>query len=243
MLTCKTIQEHGIWDTAMSVGGILPLQVAASKGHHDMVQYLLDKNAAVEATGSSEKSTALALAIQRESLPTVKLLLERGASIDRCNHEPLTMKQYLAHIQDFELFELCIKNMQTYLPLEYLEELERVCANQGREKHVKFLRTKIDKSARKTTKLCDGGFDNTALDLAVMRGRHEVYKVLKHTPQRRTRFLKQHRTMCPVPVEGEELLYAAKSGRVDAVRYFLCKTGEFLGHLLAICAQFHRCGK
>ena len=227
---CYTTQEHGIWDRGMSIGGILPLQVAAWKGHHDMVAYLLDKNAAVEATGGSENSTALALAIQRESLPTVKLLLERGASIDRCNHEPLTMKQYLAHIQDFEIFKLCMANMQTYLPREYLEELERVCANRGRGEHVEFLRAKIDKSARKTTKLSDGGFDYTAKDLAVMQGRHEVYRVLKHTPQRRTKFLKGHRTMCPLPLEGEELLHAAQSGSVEAVCYFLCKSGEFLGH-------------
>ena len=58
-----------------------PLHLAADKGHRDIVQFLLEKSAKIEATDKDEK-TPLHLAVREGQIDVVQFLLEKNAEIE-----------------------------------------------------------------------------------------------------------------------------------------------------------------
>lgn len=71
---------------ALSASGISPLVMAVNGGNLELVGYLLDSGAAIDASAGGH--TALHAAVLRGHLATVRLLLERGAAVDPILQKP-----------------------------------------------------------------------------------------------------------------------------------------------------------
>lgn len=73
---------HRIWTQLMDCPSLSPLHVAALKGLVDIVSWLLDQGASVDAPIPGSKTTALSLAVVGNHVPTALLLLANHADPD-----------------------------------------------------------------------------------------------------------------------------------------------------------------
>jgi ankyrin repeat protein len=78
--TGKVLLEHGVDPNGGD--GWTPLQYAVGKGYREMVELLLDGGADVNAKCPWDDSTALHTAVIHKQVPIVRLLIDRGASVD-----------------------------------------------------------------------------------------------------------------------------------------------------------------
>lgn len=77
-------------------GGLTPLQLAASLGLTEIVELLVRNRADVDSVMADTGETALHLATAGSYLQTVRVLLERGATVDKQNKEGRTSLMYAA---------------------------------------------------------------------------------------------------------------------------------------------------
>ena len=73
--------------------GRTPLHVAAAVDHDDMVRFLLERGAKMDAQTAGENQTALHYAASNEAVECVKTLLDRGAKIDARDYKQRTPLQ------------------------------------------------------------------------------------------------------------------------------------------------------
>jgi ankyrin repeat protein len=92
ILWCKQLLDRG---AAVNKSGWTPLHYAASGGDPQVIAFLLDKGAAIDAT-SPNGSTAVMMAALYGSETSVSLLLARGADIKRKNDLGLTASDFAA---------------------------------------------------------------------------------------------------------------------------------------------------
>ncbi|HEY1608950.1 MAG TPA: ankyrin repeat domain-containing protein [Paraburkholderia sp.] len=83
-------------DAEVNKKGWTPLHYAATNGHDDVVQLLLDNSAYVDA-GSPNGTTPLMMAARGNHLPTVKILLDNGADPTVKNQLGLTALDFAKH--------------------------------------------------------------------------------------------------------------------------------------------------
>jgi len=83
-------------DAEVNKKGWAPLHYAATSGHDDVVQLLLDHSAYVDA-GSPNGTTPLMMAARGNHLSTVKLLLDNGADLGVKNQLGLTALDFAKH--------------------------------------------------------------------------------------------------------------------------------------------------
>lgn len=100
---CKLLLERGASVTPRSyLMQETALHVAASNGLTDIVKMLLDKGANIEMK-DCDGCTALMRAVYYCFPETIRLLLERGASMNARNNLGLTVRDYMAHYLDGKL--------------------------------------------------------------------------------------------------------------------------------------------
>ena len=83
-------------DAEVNKKGWTPLHYAASNGHDDVVQLLLDNSAYVDA-GSPNGTTPLMMAARGNHVSTVKILLDNGADLTVKNQLGLTALDFAQH--------------------------------------------------------------------------------------------------------------------------------------------------
>lgn len=96
--TVKYIFDHQGWDANAHVdqaGETTPLHIACKNGHNEIVSYLLQKGADVNARDWNG-DTALHASVSQRHVPTVALLLEHGADPRKENDDGETPLDLLA---------------------------------------------------------------------------------------------------------------------------------------------------
>jgi ankyrin repeat domain-containing protein 17 len=77
MEVSRYLLEHG---ADIELGASTPLMEAAQEGHADLVKFLLEKGASIDAT-TSTSDTALTFACANGHTDVVEILLEAGAEL------------------------------------------------------------------------------------------------------------------------------------------------------------------
>ncbi|XP_031634299.1 uncharacterized protein LOC116347724 isoform X1 [Contarinia nasturtii] len=95
--------KEGVNINVKNQDGYTPLHVVASVDQLDVVQFLLDNNADVEAIDFN-KNTPIHIAVKNNKIENVKLLLNYGASFNAKNSDD-KMPLHLAHDQTYELLK------------------------------------------------------------------------------------------------------------------------------------------
>lgn len=153
--------------------GCTALAGAAANGQADMVKFLLDKGAKIDA-GEGGSGTALFRAVEGDRTELVNLLLDKGANVDAADHMGTT-----------PLMEAVEKNQPALVELL----LQRGARTDTRDKNgrrtalfraamagnLEILNLLLDKGADANAHLSD---DDSALQIAAMNGRNEVVKDL-----------------------------------------------------------------
>ena len=114
VLVIHVRQVRSLHSSNIIQGGILPLQVAAAAKQEEVVCYLLEQGAEVDAVGGKDKRTALSLAIQGEHVGVATVLMQAGASLDLCKEMPGNLQQRMFNIKSFELFQVCWQSLSLF---------------------------------------------------------------------------------------------------------------------------------
>ncbi|MBK7313141.1 ankyrin repeat domain-containing protein [Candidatus Aalborgicola defluviihabitans] len=96
LAVCETLIAH---DADVNKPGWAPLHYAATGGHLDVMQLLLEKNAYIDAA-SPNGSTPLMMAAMYGTTDAVKLLLESGADPSLKNAQRLTAIDFARQVQN-----------------------------------------------------------------------------------------------------------------------------------------------
>ena len=96
LAVCVTLIAH---DADVNKPGWAPLHYAATGGHLDVMQLLLEKNAYIDAA-SPNGSTPLMMAAMYGTTDAVKLLLESGADPSLKNAQTLTAIDFARQVQN-----------------------------------------------------------------------------------------------------------------------------------------------
>ena len=100
------MKKHG-----MSVKGPTPLKAASRNGHTEVVKYLLNKGAEINAKANTTQSTALMIASENGYTEIVRILLDKGADvnvkakIDNVEYTALKMAKKNGHKEVVEILE------------------------------------------------------------------------------------------------------------------------------------------
>lgn len=147
------------------------LHFAAEKGHVDIVRFLLDSGAEVNAT-TAGGNTALVFAAQNGHNDVGKLLLQKGAKVDIRNKYAMTPLFFAADRGNVEMAAMLIAyggDINAFSPL-FGTPLHRAVFN-GRDEMVKFL---LKKKANTTIQNNTG----TVLHTAAIRDRLDQARLL-----------------------------------------------------------------
>lgn len=85
--------NNGAQIDQVDITGYTPLQVAAMDNKPEMVEFLLDRNAAVDQSTRYTEMTALHMAVKKEIPEITKILLERGADPNSMDYKQTTILQ------------------------------------------------------------------------------------------------------------------------------------------------------
>ncbi|XGA08445.1 MAG: ankyrin repeat domain-containing protein [Wolbachia endosymbiont of Xenopsylla cheopis] len=162
--------------------GNTPLHIAAQhSGKLEIVEFLLDKNISGINDVTNDGLTPLHVAVKSNKLGTVKLLLDRGASIgikDKHNRTPLSLAAKEGYINIVQVIE------QTQLDLD--EEL-LTAVESGNLNEVENL---VEKGANFNAKNSDG---KTPLDIAIDRGHDNIKEYLEKVSEERGKSVQRKR--------------------------------------------------
>jgi ankyrin repeat protein len=107
---CKiTIEDKEYDPETQKETGWTALQWAASKGNNEIIEFLLNKGANINANHTETKSTPLIYAIENKKYETVKLLINKGADVNIAKTSGWGALHYLARDNKKELLILAIK--------------------------------------------------------------------------------------------------------------------------------------
>lgn len=176
--------------------GYTPLHYAAKSGHLDVVQFLVENGADVNAISLNEfLETPLHMAVSSGRLDVVRFLVERGAHVDSLDGVLMTPLHWAAGGCNLEVVRFLVekganvnaRNMYGATPLHW-------AAANGCLDVVRFL---LEVGADPSLRNGDG---KTPLDLASERGHAEVVKLIKSWSGRKRALKKKTR---PAPREPE----------------------------------------
>ncbi|CAG5119248.1 unnamed protein product, partial [Candidula unifasciata] len=94
---------------ARNVQGQMPLHVAVSKGHRDVVEAIINQKADLNAV-DSQGNTALHLAVMAESPDMVRLLLKKGASFTIKNQAQMMPVHLAAELPTTEIMKILLEH-------------------------------------------------------------------------------------------------------------------------------------
>jgi ankyrin repeat protein len=112
-------------------GGFLPLQIAAANGSREMVEFLIEKGADINANDILDR-TALSCAIEAHSVQVVELLIAKGADLS----EGL---KWAAKSNEKEIFSIIYENTKDEYKEKRLREAHFIAAKKGHLEMFQYL--------------------------------------------------------------------------------------------------------